>query len=94
MIAMSAAALAIIQFYHPSRPAPTAPFANLGRINAGASINAFGTSQEVRVRFALPGDVVDFPLEVSGDPSSLSYTWIAPRDSAVVDSVRPVIGSI
>ena len=94
MIALSAAALGIIQFYHPSHPAPTAPFANLGQhINAGAPINAFGTSREVRVRFALPGDVVDFPLEVSGDPTALSYTWIAVRDSTVADSVRPIVGS-
>lgn len=92
MIALSAAALGIIQFYHPSR-AQTAPFANLQRINAGPSINAFGTSREVKLRFALPGDVVSFPLEVSGDPASLSYTWVVARDSAVADSVRPITGA-
>jgi hypothetical protein len=93
MIALSAAALGIIQFYRPAHPAPLAPFANLGRINAGPSINAFGTSREVRIRFALPGDVVDFPLEVSGDPRSLSYTWVTAHDSTPIDSIRPITGA-
>jgi hypothetical protein len=93
MIVLSMAALGVIQFYHPS-PAPTAPVANFSQhLNAGASINAFGTSREVRVRLALPGDVVDFPLEVTGDPSELSYTWVSVRDSAATDSVRPISGS-
>jgi uncharacterized protein YcbK (DUF882 family) len=92
MIALSAAALGIIQFYHPAH-APTAPFANLGQITAGASMNAFGTSREVRVRFALPGDVIDFPLEVTGEPAALSYTWVAVRDSVAIDSIRPITGS-
>src|SRR5262249_10233995 len=92
MIVVSAAALGVIQFYHPSHP-PTAPFANLGHISAGAPMNAFGTSREVRFRFALPGDVVDFPLEVSGEPTALSYTWIGVRDSLSVDSIRPIVGA-
>jgi uncharacterized protein YcbK (DUF882 family) len=95
MIVLSGAALGVIQFYHPPHP-PTAPFATMatiGRIDAGASINAFGTSRELRLRFALPGDAVDFPMEVSGDPTSLSYVWVRARDSVVVDSIRPVVGS-
>jgi uncharacterized protein YcbK (DUF882 family) len=99
MVIMSAAALGVVQFYRPARPAPTAPFANLGnlsniaRINAGAAMNAFGSSREVRLRLALPGDAVDFPIEVSGDPASLSYTWLSARDSTVTDSIRPITGS-
>ncbi len=92
VIVMSLAALAVIRFY-PPHTAPTAPFANLQRLNAGASLNAFGASREVKLRFALPGDVVDFPLEVSGDPTALSYTWVTARDSVTTDSVRPITGS-
>ena len=40
-------------------------------------MNAFGASQEVRVSFALPGSDVEFPIEVSGDPSALTYEWVA-----------------
>jgi hypothetical protein len=92
MIALSAAALGIIQFYRPPH-SPIAPFANIRRISAGASMNAFGASREVRIRLALPGDLVEFPLEVSGDPSALSYTWVAARDTAPIDSIRPITGS-
>ncbi|MGH7617076.1 MAG: hypothetical protein ACREPM_07610 [Gemmatimonadaceae bacterium] len=91
--ALSMAALGIIQFYHPAR-APTRPFANIAHgLTAGASINAFGTSREVKLRFALPGDAVDFPLEVTGDPAALSYTWINAHDSTAIDSIRPIVGS-
>lgn len=92
VVVMSVAALAVIRF-SPAHPAPTAPFANLQRLTAGASLNAFGMSREVRIRFALPGDPVDFPLEVSGDPTALSYTWVTARDSVTTDSVRPITGA-
>jgi hypothetical protein len=92
VVVMSLAAMAVIRF-SPPRQAPTAPFANLQRLAAGASLNAFGASREVKLRFALPSDVIDFPLEVSGDPSALSYTWVTARDSVTTDSIRPITGS-
>lgn len=94
-IVLSLSALGVVEFYRPARPAPTEPFAAvaLGHLAAGASINAFGASREVRMRFALPGDEVEFPLEVSGDPIALSYTWVSSRDSMPADSIRPVIGA-
>src|SRR6185369_1958458 len=57
-----------------------APIA-LGGLSVGASLNAFGNSGQVKLRFALPGDDVEFPLEVSGDPSQLTYEWVALRDT-------------
>lgn len=89
------AALAVIQFARPAAHAPTEPFAAVtsGRLVAGASLNAFGTSREVRLRFSLPGGSVEFPLEVSGDPSKLSYEWVGGRDSAMVEVARPVTGA-
>jgi hypothetical protein len=92
MLVMVSAALGVVQFFHPAR-APLAPFANVSRLAAGASMNAFGTSREVRVTFALPGGEVEFPLEVSGDPSALTYEWVASRDSTAFESVRPVNGA-
>jgi uncharacterized protein YcbK (DUF882 family) len=86
-----AAAIGVVQFYRPMRPAPTAPFASL---NTGASINAFGRSREVRLQFSLPGARMEFPLEVSGDPSSLSYEWISTRDSSTVEPSRLVTGAL
>jgi hypothetical protein len=94
VIAASVAAIGVLQF-SPAHTAPTEPFAALvrGRLSAGASLNAFGDSREVRFRFALPGADVEFPLEVSGDPSTLVYEWISARDSAVNDAARPLNGA-
>jgi uncharacterized protein YcbK (DUF882 family) len=92
MLIMVTAALGVVQFYRPT-PAPIEPFANVSRLAAGASMNAFGASHEVRLTFALPGSAVEFPLEVSGDPTALTYEWVASRDSTAVESVRPVNGA-
>jgi len=90
------AVVGTLQFVRPSAAAPTAPFAHLGRgdsaLSAGASLNAFGPSREVRLRFALPGKPTEFPVEVSGDPSSLSYSWVTARDTTIETVARPVNG--
>jgi hypothetical protein len=41
-------------------------------LSAGPSLDAFGNSREVRIRFALPTSDIEFPLEVSGNPASLT----------------------
>jgi uncharacterized protein YcbK (DUF882 family) len=89
-----AAIIGSFQFTHPLTAAPTEPFAALeGSLGAGASPNAFGASREVRLRFALPGMTIEFPVEVSGDPSSLSYAWVASRDTTAESELHPVNGA-
>jgi uncharacterized protein YcbK (DUF882 family) len=90
-----AAMVSAVRFFHPAEAAPTAPFAAVasGKLTAGPSLDAFGASHEVRVRFALPGENVEFPLQVTGDPTALTYEWVASRDSAVDDLARPVNGA-
>ena len=90
------AALAVIAFYQPpvslarssaSRSATTAfP-------EARPSANAFGSSGEVRVQLALPGQLVEYPLEIAGDPTSIGYQWVRMSDSLPADSVRPLGGA-
>lgn len=94
MVVATIAAIGVLQF-SPIHPAPTEPFAALvrGRLSAGASLNAFGDSREVRFRFALPGADVEFPLEVSGDPSALVYEWVGTRDTVLNGDLRPVNGA-
>lgn len=95
-IIVVAAMLGSFQFAHPIAAAPTEPFAALAsgaRFTAGASLNAFGASREVRLRFTLPGSEVEFPVEVSGDPSTLTYEWIPARDSLGESDARPLNGS-
>jgi uncharacterized protein YcbK (DUF882 family) len=91
---MFGAVVASVQFVRPGVAAPRAPFAHLGdsTLSAGASPNAFGSSREVRLRFALPGRPTEFPVEVSGDPSSLSYNWVLSRDTTIETVARPVNG--
>src|SRR3954471_23181842 len=98
-IAVAAVAtLGALRMSHPLRFAP-APFAAvLGAphsIGAKASRNAFGTSQGVALREALPADTLEFPLEVSGDPSSLAYRWVAVGQEEEPDTnpVQPLAGS-
>ena len=88
------AAIGVLRFSE-ALPSPTEPFAALtgGRLSAGASLNAFGSSREVHLRFALPGGEVEFPLEVSGDPSALTYEWVATRDSTAAGAARPLNGA-
>lgn len=85
------AAVGVVHLTPLVPPAPTAPFAT--HLAAGASMNAFGRSREVRLHFALPNASIEFPLEVSGDPSSLSYEWISTRDASVAAPSRLVSGS-
>jgi hypothetical protein len=96
VVILSAAVLGSVQFVSPTQAAPTEPFAALAagpRIGAGASLNAFGASREVRLRFALPNEEVEFPLEVSGDPSNLTYEWVPVRDTVAAVGARPVNGA-
>jgi len=93
ILVLAIAALGAIRFSHSVRSAPLGPFAAVtGRLNAGASLNAFGPSREVRVRFSLPANEVEFPLEVGGDPSALSYEWVTAHDSSATEAPRPING--
>jgi uncharacterized protein YcbK (DUF882 family) len=94
------ATLGALQFMGPLSFAP-APFASvLGgappTLGAKASRNAFGTSMGVALREAMPAESLEFPLEVTGDPSELAYRWVPvgrgqPADSA---EAQPLAGSI
>jgi hypothetical protein len=89
-----AAALGVIQFYEP----PARVIESNGEVAlaesplAMASPNAFGRSGEVRVLFALPGDSVEYPVELRGDPTEMAYAWVPIVDSsAVSDSTTELV---
>jgi uncharacterized protein YcbK (DUF882 family) len=78
---MATAALAALAAAHLARPLAgvrTDPFAQLtaGAGSISAAADAFGASARVRMRLALPGDTIEFPLLVAGDPATLSYRWL------------------
>ena len=88
-----AAAFGVVTFHEP----PTSRRKPFGREGVAAravpSVNAFGKSGEVKVRFALPGDRVEYPLEVQGDPRRLRYQWVRLADSVPADSARALAGA-
>lgn len=53
-----------------------------------ATSAAFGRSGGVRMRFALPGERVTYPLEVTGAPASLIWQWVSVSDSLAVTLPR------
>ena len=88
-----AAALGVIQFYdHPARVVEShGEVAVTEGPLALASRNAFGRSGEVRVLFALPGDSVEYPVELRGDPADLAYSWVPYTDSSSASDVAATV---
>ncbi|HET6681844.1 MAG TPA: hypothetical protein VFG84_11625 [Gemmatimonadaceae bacterium] len=84
--------LALLQFHQPPRflfaersPVPVPP----ALVDARPAPDAFGRSGHVAVRFAFPGEVADFPIEIQGDPSRVTYAW-----EPVGDTLQPVASTL
>lgn len=94
VVVFGLAAIGAMQFAKPA--VARQPFHHAFHLRApegAAAPNAFGTSGAVKLRFALPDEAVDFPIEVAGDPSKLAYQWVRESDGAPVESVRPLAGA-
>jgi len=90
------AALGVVQFYRPETALGGTPFAHLGGAASSlgsASDNAFGRSGEVKLLFALPGQKIEFPLAVGGDPTSLTYEWTSLRGVETGFASHPIEGA-
>ncbi|MBI3789917.1 MAG: DUF882 domain-containing protein [Gemmatimonadetes bacterium] len=61
--------------------------------SAAPTMNAFGASGEVKVRFARPNASLEMPLQVAGDPTQLRYEWLPLDDSAAVAPARNLEGA-
>ncbi|HEX4933542.1 MAG TPA: D-Ala-D-Ala carboxypeptidase family metallohydrolase [Gemmatimonadaceae bacterium] len=68
-------------------PLPPPPVARLAS-------SALGRSRGVHMRFALPGERVQFPLELGAAPSSVTFEWIPLGELASVDTARSVAGTL
>jgi hypothetical protein len=87
------AALAVVEFHQPPAKRTSVARVQPAFPDARPSFNAYGSSGEVRVQLALPGELVEYPLEVSGDPTSLGYQWVRMSDSLPADSIRALGGA-
>ena len=81
------ATIAVVTFIKPSQAMTTSPFERIAdavtttpAIAATAAPDAFGRSGNVKVRFAMPGQPVEFPVDIAG-ADSVGYQWIAYGDS-------------
>ena len=96
--ALLLAGVSVVEFYRPPRdllvkPFGTAPHAIAQLPPVAPALDAFGRSGGVRVRFALPNEPVEYPLDVEGDPRALAYQWVRAEDGVVVDSARPLVSA-
>ena len=89
------ATIGAVQFLRPSASLPTAPLSRFAdAINtppllaATPASDAFGLSGNVKVRFALPGQAVEFPINLTGAVDSLAYQWVAYGDSVAAEPSR------
>ena len=88
------ATIGAVQFLRPSAAVPTAPLSRLAAavntptLAAAPASDAFGLSGNVKVRFALPGQAVEFPVNLTGAIDSLTYQWVPFGDSISTEPVR------
>ena len=94
VLAAVTAAGVVLQLHQP--PAAllgNGPFAGLAApeaVPASASADAFGKSRGVKLRVALPSETVEFPLEVDGDPSTVSYSWVRSGSDSLTEIPRAI----
>ena len=87
-----------VQLYRDSNDVTGSSFANLSAAiapelespSATPTADAFGRSGEVKVRFSLPGEPIEFPLAIGGNADSLTYQWVTVGDSVAIGEPRPL----
>ena len=90
------ASVGALQFVRPLPGFATKPFGTfLSRSlpTASPSATAFGASGGVLLKFAMPGQSVEYPLDVHGDPTALAYSWVKVGDTATAEMARPLVGA-
>jgi len=94
------ATLGAVQFLRPEGALTPPPLTNLANAmsvpaaslppTASPAADAFGESGEVKVRFALPGEHVEFPIAIAGSSDSLAYQWVNAVDQTTPGPARPL----
>jgi hypothetical protein len=87
------ATLGAYEFKNPGATKPFGKFLSKSLPLASPSPTAFGTSGEVLLKFSMPGAELQYPLDVHGDPSSLSYAWVRVGDTAASTAPLPLVGA-
>ncbi len=96
VLAFVTAAFAVVELQEPSDSVLNTPFQHLAivqALGASPSADAFGASGEVKLRVVLPGERVEYPLEVDGDPSRLTYAWVRTGSDTLAGTAMPLNGA-
>jgi uncharacterized protein YcbK (DUF882 family) len=96
LLLLVAAVIGALQFRTGISPFALKPFATLVASKvptAEPSAGAFGMSGGVLLRFAMPAEEIEYPLDVHGDPTALGYQWIRVGDTLSTETVRPLLGA-
>ena len=94
--AFATAGLAVFSLRQQSEVVLRKPFESLAIAQAmgvAPSADAFGTSGEVKLRVVLPGERVEYPLEVEGDPARLTYSWVRTGSDTLATTAMPLSGA-
>jgi uncharacterized protein YcbK (DUF882 family) len=88
LLVFGAAAVGYVAFLRPAEGLE----ARARRLRAAPAVrpasDAFGRSGRLRMRFALPGEAVDLPIEVQAPLDSLRYTWQPVRSEQLPEPPR------
>lgn len=90
------ASLGALGFKNPGNAFGAKPFGKYlsrGLPMAAPSATAFGVSGQVFLKFAMPGASLEYPLDVHGDPTALSYGWVRLGDSVVTTVPLPLLAA-
>src|SRR5689334_7955948 len=96
ILMVALASLGAFQFRDSISPFAVRPFgAYLSKTipSVNPSATAFGTSGGVLLKFAMPGERIQYPLDVHGDPTGLHYEWIRLGETVPVETARPLGGA-
>jgi hypothetical protein len=89
------ATVGALQFNAPAAfgEKPFASFLSRSLPVAAPSATAFGESGGVLLKFAMPGELIVYPLDVHGDPTALGYSWVRVGDTANVTTPMALNGA-
>lgn len=93
---MAVAVMGAFQFHTPGEAFGKRPFGSFSSRSmpaAAPSAVAYGPSGGVLLRFAMPGESVEYPLDVHGDPTALAYTWVRVGDTLATQTPRLLVGA-
>jgi uncharacterized protein YcbK (DUF882 family) len=98
LVLLGLSAAGAVQLSRDTHDVTNESFANLSAAiapelelpSATPTADAFGRSGEVKVRFTLPGEPIEFPLAIGGNAEALEYQWVTVADSVAVGDPRPL----